>query len=215
MSVYNFPQFLRKLMESGLEYFGVYYGIYRAEVKDNQDPKGLGRLKIQCTLIHGNAACEVWAWPQSPWASDGCGLWVIPDIGDQVYVTFDHGRADQPIWSGSWWANNEPSPDMTTKKVTIATKEGMKLVFDRDAKTITMSQRDGNSVVMSSSEVRVTHGIKIVVESPEIDLNGKVVINGDVAMTGDGNVIGNWFASNNSAHHTHPVSNGTALRNDP
>lgn len=306
MSANSFPEFIRSLMEHGLEFFGVYYGTYRAVVVDNNDPTKQGKLKIRCDIVHGDATCEVWAWPVSPWASSDCGMWVIPDKGDSIYVMFDHGRADAPLWFGGWWGSNEPTEDMTLKKVVLATKEGMKVVLDRENQTVLVEQSIGNSVFISDEVMELKHAGKILVEgedisvhsmgttevtamgscrleamdevsitstgklkidgadsvdigstsavrihsagmvdvtsdgpvsltsltsigmiAPLISLTGAVTVAGAVGATGNfmltgnftqignGNVTGNWYATNNSAHHTHPVVLGVAIRSEP
>ena len=166
MSEDTFPGFLRKLLELGLEHFGLYYGTYRATVMDNNDPDKLGRVQIRVGAIHGDRPCERWAWPISPWAGNGYGLWFVPDIGSTVYVVFDHGQADHPLWSGSWWGDGEPTADMTTKKVVIATKEGMKLVLDRTNKSVTVEQSSGTSLFMDDSVVTLAtkEGMKVALD---------------------------------------------------
>lgn len=227
MSANSFPEFMRSLLEHGLEFFGIYYGTYRAVVVNNNDPTKQGKLKIRCEAIHGSSPCEVWAWPIAPWASKSCGLWIIPDVGDSVYVVFDHGRADAPLWFGGWWAKGETTADMVTKKVVLTTKEGMKVVLDREAKSILVEQTGGNSILMTSDEVLIKHKTKITMTASDVAINGrlhvvgdttvdgKFTLNGDYAQQGNGNVNGNWYATNNSAHHTHPVVLGVAVRNDP
>lgn len=71
-------------------------GVYRAIVKDNRDPKSLGRLKLQ-VQITGNEVTE-WVWPVENVSIDTD----LPKIGDGVFVIYQGGDAEYPIWIGSF-----------------------------------------------------------------------------------------------------------------
>jgi hypothetical protein len=182
MSVSTFPGFLRKLLEGGLEYFGLYYGIYRAQVIDNSDKGDMGRLKIRCEAIHGEAVCEVWAWPISTYGTKLGGLWSLPDKGDSVYVVFDHGRPDQPLWIGGWWGSRELTDDMKPGMVVLSTPEKLKIVFDRIHKTILLEQSTGKSIFLSESACIIKHDGAVEVHSQTATVNSS----GDIGVKSAG-----------------------------
>lgn len=160
-----FSEFLRRIAAYGLESYGIFYGDYRGQVKDNEDPEHRGRVKVHVPQIHGDSWPDVWAEPKAVGAGPGCGFWSIPDVGDWVYVTFDHGRPEHPLWAGGWWGSDDVlEGDMTPKKVVLAVKEGMKVVLDRENQTIMIEQSVGNSIFMSDEETRIKHAGKIVIE---------------------------------------------------
>lgn len=69
--------------------------IYRAVVTDNRDPQRLGRLRVQVPHLGGSGATD-WIWPLiSP------GFWVIPEAGEQVWVSFEAGDEEMPVWLGA------------------------------------------------------------------------------------------------------------------
>jgi len=152
----SFGEFIQRIMESGLEAIGLYYGVYRASIIDNADPKNQGRLMLHCEQVHGSSWPEVWSWPETPYAGNGFGFWAIPDIGEYVYVRFDHGRPDKPIWHGGWWGDQDMTDDMVPGKVVLATAEGLKIVIDRTAGSILLEQSPGNSVLIDPTQIYLT-----------------------------------------------------------
>lgn len=69
--------------------------IYRAIVADNRDPAQQGRLKVMIPATSGSSISD-WIWPiLSSWSLD------LPNAGDQVWVAFENGDRDVPVWLGS------------------------------------------------------------------------------------------------------------------
>lgn len=92
------------------EYTGIYTGI----VEDNKDPDGMGRLKVRVPITYGDSSKVTTA--QIPWAlSRGLpaggskksgGIDWLPDVGDQVWVTFLDGESEKPLWE--WATQSRP-----------------------------------------------------------------------------------------------------------
>ena len=87
-----------------------FYGKYRGLVQNNLDPFGQGRLQVSVAAVLGDASLA-WAMPCAPYAGPGVGLFLIPPVGAQVWVEFEGGDPDYPIWVGGFWGQGEaPSP---------------------------------------------------------------------------------------------------------
>jgi hypothetical protein len=69
-----------------------YGGTYRASVVDNFDPMLEQRLQVIVPDVYGEAA--VWAVASLPAGSSGS----LPAIGDLVWVSFEYGDTDHPVW---------------------------------------------------------------------------------------------------------------------
>ena len=104
-----FVEFMSKLVKFGLEYFGLFYGVYRGEVVNNDDPDGLGRVvvKVPSVMHRAEEASENWAWPIMPAAAKDYGVFFPPAKGDTVWVMFENGRPEYPIYVGGWWGKDE------------------------------------------------------------------------------------------------------------
>lgn len=81
------------------------FGKYRALVSSNDDPLRLGRLQV--TLPDFPAMKEAWAMPCIPYAGPNVGFYSIPPVGACVWVEFEGGNPDAPIWSGCFWLEGQ------------------------------------------------------------------------------------------------------------
>jgi uncharacterized protein involved in type VI secretion and phage assembly len=76
-----------------------YFGKYRGMVINNIDPMQMGRLMVQVPDISGLIP-STWAMPCFPVTGKQMGVWVLPQIGAGVWVEFEQGDPDYPIWVG-------------------------------------------------------------------------------------------------------------------
>ncbi len=79
-------------------------GKHRGTVLENLDPQSLGRLMVTVPDVPGAGG---WAMPSVPYAGMNVGFVAIPPIGANVWVEFEAGDPDMPIWSGCFWAPGE------------------------------------------------------------------------------------------------------------
>ena len=68
--------------------------IYRALAARVDDPSNRGRIKVMIPSLTGEAISE-WIWP----IITG-GYLVVPRPGEQVWVMFENGDQDSPVWLG-------------------------------------------------------------------------------------------------------------------
>jgi uncharacterized protein involved in type VI secretion and phage assembly len=76
-----------------------YFGKYRGMVINNIDPMQMGRLMVQVPDISGLIP-STWAMPCFPVTGKQMGVWAVPLIGSGVWVEFEQGDSDYPIWVG-------------------------------------------------------------------------------------------------------------------
>ncbi|MGE5205784.1 MAG: phage baseplate assembly protein V, partial [Chlamydiota bacterium] len=82
-----------------------FYGKYRAFVADNADQENRGRLRLRIPDVLGNDVVSGWALPCAPYGGTaGQGFFYIPDKDAGVWVEFEQGNLDYPIWVGTFWA---------------------------------------------------------------------------------------------------------------
>ena len=79
-----------------------FYGKYRGTVLNNIDPMQIGRLMVQVPDV-GGLIPSSWAMPCFPITGKQMGAYMIPQIGTGVWVEFEQGNPDYPIWSGCWY----------------------------------------------------------------------------------------------------------------
>ena len=79
-----------------------FYGKYRGTVVNNLDPMQLGRIQVMVPDVLGMSVSS-WAMPCVPIAGKQQGIFVLPQIGAGVWVEFEQGEPDYPIWVGGFW----------------------------------------------------------------------------------------------------------------
>ena len=140
----------------------VHFGKHRGKVADNADPRGLGRIRVTCPPLLGDGNLS-WAMPSTPYAGDQVGFFAVPPTGANVWVEFEAGDLDRPIWSGCFWGDNEvptSTPVATTK------------VFKTDGLTLTVDDTPGSgSVKLEVSPPVVSMSLRITLSSSAIELS--------------------------------------------
>ncbi len=98
---------------------GTFYGKYRGTVLNNVDPMQQGRLQVQVPDVAGLIPTS-WAMPCVPVAGIQNGMMALPIIGSGVWVEFEQGNPDYPIWTGCFWGSAAEIPALA-----LATPPGL------------------------------------------------------------------------------------------
>jgi uncharacterized protein involved in type VI secretion and phage assembly len=88
-----------------------FFGKYRGMVLNNIDPMQQGRLMVQVPDVAGLAPTS-WAMPCVPVAGIQNGMFALPMIGSGVWVEFEGGNPEYPIWTGCFWGSAAEVPAM-------------------------------------------------------------------------------------------------------
>ncbi len=145
-----------------------FYGKYRGTVSKNMDPEKLGRILVQVPDI-SNVMTSNWAMPCVPYAGKSVGFFAIPPEKANVWVEFEQGNPDYPIWTGCFWGSDEVPADPATS---------MKKVIKTDAGSITFNDVPGAGGIT----IETTTGMKIAIDEQGIEItNGK---GGSIKITG-------------------------------
>lgn len=86
-----------------------YYGKYRGTVVNNIDPMQIGRIQVMVPDV-SNLMLSSWAMPCTPVAGINMGMFTLPLIGAGVWVEFEQGDPDYPIWVGGFWGTAAEVP---------------------------------------------------------------------------------------------------------
>ena len=155
---------------------GSFFGKYRGLAKDNNDPTGRGRVKVIVPAVFGDQ--QVWALPCTPYAGNNMGLYAIPEPETGVWVEFEAGDPNYPIWVGCFWADgqapkNERGADAAPPLKIIRSQKGLMVTLNDTDQVITASDKDGNNLIkieVQQGKVTVKGTLKVVVEAPQIEL---------------------------------------------
>jgi uncharacterized protein involved in type VI secretion and phage assembly len=91
-------------MSNGKKYFGK----YRGTVASNLDPLQTGRIQVVVPDVAPTPT--TWAMPCVPMAGIQAGVFVVPAVGSGVWVEFEQGDPDFPVWSGGFWGSAAEVP---------------------------------------------------------------------------------------------------------
>lgn len=120
-----------------------------AKVIDNNDPNGLGRVKVEFYWAGGNMKSD-WMRKLQPYAGDGRGFYMTPEIGDEVVVDFVGGSAERPYVVGSHYNGNNKSGYDTAKNdmKVIHTRSGNRIISNDDTGDITIESQKGKTIAV-------------------------------------------------------------------
>lgn len=164
-----------------------HFGLYPALVTDLVDPDGLGRVEVRFPWLGapGDDA-RSWATLVTPYADDGQGLMVLPEVGSQVVVGFEAGDLRRPYLVGSTWNGRAAMPEAATAandKRLFKSRAGSVLEFDDapGAPKVTLRTRAGYELVLDEATMGVTlthaNGARVT-----IDVSGKVTVQGNSSV---------------------------------
>ena len=89
-----------------------FYGKYRGVVLSNVDPLQQGRLLVQVPDV-GGLLPTTWAMPCVPIGGLQSGMMALPIIGSGVWVEYEQGDPDYPIWVGCFWGSAAEVPALS------------------------------------------------------------------------------------------------------
>ncbi|MEM9218823.1 MAG: phage baseplate assembly protein V [Cyanobacteria bacterium P01_F01_bin.150] len=164
-----------------------YHGKYRATVINNVDPKSIGRLQVMVPDV-SNVALSSWAMPCVPLGGIQMGMYMVPAINAGVWIEFEQGDPDYPIWVGYYWGSTVEVP-ATAKSVApgvpviVMQTPSQNAVVVSDVPVPPMMLLPGAMMVSGTSAITAdAQGVtirapKITLEAAVIDINGLTSIN--------------------------------------
>jgi uncharacterized protein involved in type VI secretion and phage assembly len=92
-----------------------FFGKYRGVVVNNVDPEGMGRVKVQVPDVFGTKGSG-FALPCVPCNLPKTAGSALPKTGATVWVEFEQGDANRPIWTGCFYGNAAVTPPALRNK---------------------------------------------------------------------------------------------------
>jgi uncharacterized protein involved in type VI secretion and phage assembly len=151
-----------------------FFGKYRGKVESNTDTKNLGRIQVSVPLVLGDCK-QAWALPSVPYAGSQIGFFFIPPLGANVWVEFESGNIDYPIWTGCFWGDGElPSTASAPEIKLIKTSNATIMINDQSGSSgITIETTSGMKIVITTSDIQIDDGQggKIALSGPKVTIN--------------------------------------------
>lgn len=147
------------------------FGVAAAIVTQNRDPEEKGRIRIRYPWLREENESG-WARIALPYAGDGRGLYLLPEVGDEVVVAFEEGDPDRPVVVGSLWSGRDTPPCRPTEGNGLKwfeSRRGLKVIFDDTEGSERILIRDGED--KRSVEIDMAGGkIRISAEEGDVEI---------------------------------------------
>jgi uncharacterized protein involved in type VI secretion and phage assembly len=152
-------------------------GVAVGLVTNNQDPEGLGRVKVKYPWL-GDDDESYWARLVVPMAGNDRGTWFLPEVDDEVLIAFDQGSLDYPYVLGALWNGKDKPPESNSDG-----KNNHRTIKSRSGHIIRMDDTDGSEKL---EIIDKSGNNKIVVDSSQNSIT--IESGGDIKLTAKGKV---------------------------
>jgi uncharacterized protein involved in type VI secretion and phage assembly len=167
-----------------------FWGKYRGTVVNNIDPQQLGRLLVEVPDVLSLAPSS-WAVPCIPLAGPTgtpMGAYFVPPIGAGVWVEFEQGDPDHPIWVGCRWGSQSDIPPLALTGLPVSPSivfqtmlQNTLMISDLPGPTggIMLKSTTGAMILVNELGITITNGqgATIMMTGPTVTVNeGALVI---------------------------------------
>jgi hypothetical protein len=163
-----------------------YYGKYRGTVVNNVDPMMMGRIMVIVPDV-STVALSSWAMPCLPVTGMQMGVFTVPPPGAGVWVEFEQGDPDYPIWVGGFWGSPAEVPALShlvppaVPGVTIQTVlQNAIQVSDVPGPTggIMLKSTTGAMIIVNDTGIYIQNGkgASIVMVGPTVTVNAGALV---------------------------------------
>jgi uncharacterized protein involved in type VI secretion and phage assembly len=158
-----------------------FFGKYRGTVLQNIDPMQMGRIQVMVPDVSGLLPSS-WAMPCFPITGKQMGAYWVPQIGSGVWVEFEQGNPDYPIWVGGFFglaaelpalalAGNPASPSVVLQ----TSLQNCLVISDLPGPTggIMLKSTTGASLIVNDTGIYIQNGkgASITLVGPTTDIN--------------------------------------------
>ncbi|MDB5028458.1 MAG: type secretion system Vgr family protein [Candidatus Eremiobacteraeota bacterium] len=163
-----------------------YYGIYRGTVVNNIDPMQIGRIMVLVPDV-GGITPSTWATPCVPIAGKQMGTFMVPQVGAGVWLQFEGGDPDYPVWTGGWWGLAAEVPALALAGVpgdpnivVQTTLQNALVLSDLPGPTggIMLKSTTGATIIVNDTGIYIQNGkgASIVMVGPSVTINNGALV---------------------------------------
>lgn len=133
-------------------------GVAAGLVTNNQDPDGLGRIKVRFPWLSDDNETD-WVRVVTFMAGSERGSFFLPEVGDEVLVAFEHGDINRPYVIGALWNGVDQPPETNADGQNnirkIRSRSGHEIIFNDDGtarqEKIEIHTNSGHKIVLDDS----------------------------------------------------------------
>jgi uncharacterized protein involved in type VI secretion and phage assembly len=182
---------------------GRWYGVYPALVSDIRDPDGRGRVLVTLPWSPDldNSRYEAWARVATFMGGDNRGSWFIPDVNDEVLITFEAGDVRRPYVIGALWNGRDNPPESMDgagqnflkvlrsrngvkitlddadgrEQLILETPGGQKVTLKDGPGAVEIVDSNGNSVRLETSGITINAAAKVTINASQVEVSAAMV----------------------------------------
>jgi hypothetical protein len=167
-----------------------FYGKYRGTVVNIIDPKSLGRIQAMVPAVSALLPTS-WCLPCYPVAGRLSGASFIPQLGSAVWIEFEGGDPDYPIWTGCFYGLGAERPadasggTPATPNLVLQGQFLHAIVINDlppPVGGIILKTAAGAQISISDLEISISNGLgaSITLRGPSVSINGTALTIGPV-----------------------------------
>lgn len=158
-----------------------FFGKYRGTVMNNVDPMQMGRIQAIVPDVTGIIP-TTWALPCLPMTGIQAGVFTVPAIGAAVWMEFEQGNPDYPIWTGGFWGSAAEVPALALatppalQSIVLQTMgQNTLMISDTPGPTGGFLLKTSTGAMIAINDVGITisngKGATIVLAGPSVTIN--------------------------------------------
>ena len=162
-----------------------YFGKYRGIVMNNIDPEQRGRIQVVAADVP-TLLPPTWAMPCLPVGGILSGVFTVPPIGAGVWLEFEQGDTDYPIWVGCYWGSAAEVPTLAKLTppgvfgITMQTTLQNGIILNDvpgPAGGIVLKSATNASIIVNDTGIYIQNGkgASILLVGPTVTVSGKPV----------------------------------------
>ena len=137
MKIFNLLSNIEQQEATGNRIYGIVVGV----VTNNQDPDNMGRVKVKFPWLSDTDE-SYWARLATPMAGKDRGLYVLPEIDDEVLIAFEHGDVRFPYVLGALWNGQDKPPEQNSDG-----KNNIRMIKSRSGHIIRLNDEEGEETI--------------------------------------------------------------------
>ncbi len=156
-------------------------GVVVGLVTNTDDPDDMGRVKVKFPWL-GDDTESFWARVMGMGAGKDCGFFVVPEVGDEVLIAFEHGNINYPyVIGGLWNGQDKPPPaglsaatgDKPRVRILQSINGHIIAMYDNSEKKVEIITTDGRCITLSDKDRKIiikNSNVKLTLDESDLKM---------------------------------------------